>query len=123
MFSKFRRIDSVNEDTCQLSSAKGFDGEKLRVRIQKKKFDTESATSPFLPGAVSEIAGTKKSQGAHFLLFHGTCITHEVFFKAAALEDRKERRTQLQKMKVLWEKEKKNEAVASRAVGKPIEKL
>ena len=99
-FSNHKSIEAANHNATSMLTAKGFNGELMKVVSNRTAHENEPVTAPFTNESVAGIASTK-TPGQFFKLHNRMHHTHDDVLKA---EELKERSVKVEKL----QKEKKN---------------
>ena len=96
----YKKIQDSKNTACDLLSARGFCGNKLKVHLKKSMLTAGTVTEPNSQERIEALAAAK-SHGARFLLIGGGDMCTDDIFKAMELKARQEKQEMLKKDRAL----------------------
>ena len=97
-FGKCKTIEATHHNATTPLTAKGCNGELMKVVLNWAALDDEPVTAPFTDESVAAIAAAK-NHGQFFKLHKGMHLTHDDVLKAEELKERSVKVEELQKEK------------------------
>ena len=94
----YKKIQANNHNACDLLSAWGFRGNKLKVHLKKSMLTAGTVTAPHSQERIEALAGAK-SHGSRFLITGGGHMCTDDIFRAMELKACREKREVLKKDK------------------------